>query len=73
MRKHNLLVQTLLLSCHHCLQCNWLRERIEVLEAPRYDKEKRKQILDRLAWSHMFEAFLATKYTAAKRFGLEVQ
>eukprot|EP00976_Prorocentrum_cordatum_P102725 1193182-Prorocentrum_minimum.AAC.2 len=26
---------------------------------------------DRLAWSTMFENFLSTKYTAAKRFGLE--
>ena len=29
-------------------------------------------MLDRLAWSEMFESFLASKYTAAKRFGLEV-
>lgn len=28
-------------------------------------------MLDRLAWSDMFETFLANKYTAAKRFGLE--
>ena len=28
-------------------------------------------MLDRLAWSDMFESFLANKYTAAKRFGLE--
>ena len=28
-------------------------------------------MLDRLAWSEMFESFLASKYTAAKRFGLE--
>jgi hypothetical protein len=26
---------------------------------------------DRLAWGTMFENFLSTKYTAAKRFGLE--
>lgn len=29
------------------------------------------QILDRLAWSEMFESFLANKFAAAKRFGLE--
>ena len=29
------------------------------------------RMLDRLAWSEMFENFLSTKYTAAKRFGLE--
>jgi 2-oxoglutarate dehydrogenase E1 component len=28
-------------------------------------------MLDRLAWSEMFESFLAAKYSAAKRFGLE--
>jgi 2-oxoglutarate dehydrogenase E1 component len=28
-------------------------------------------MLDRLAWSEMFETFLANKYAAAKRFGLE--
>lgn len=28
-------------------------------------------ILDRLAWSELFEEFLATKFSAAKRFGLE--
>lgn len=28
-------------------------------------------MLDRLAWSDFFETFLANKYTAAKRFGLE--
>ena len=30
-------------------------------------------MLDRLAWSEMFESFLASKYTAAKRFGLEAR
>ena len=34
-------------------------------------KEERMRILDRLAWSDMFENFLATKYGGAKRFGLE--
>jgi 2-oxoglutarate dehydrogenase E1 component len=28
-------------------------------------------MLDRLAWSDLFEKFLANKYSAAKRFGLE--
>ncbi len=37
----------------------------------RYSPEKKLHILDRLAWSDLFETFLATKYTAAKRFGLE--
>ena len=36
-----------------------------------YTKEKKLHILDRLAWSEQFEKFLAAKYAAAKRFGLE--
>lgn len=28
-------------------------------------------IMDRLAWSELFESFLANKFSAAKRFGLE--
>ena len=37
----------------------------------KYPPEKQLHILDRLAWSEMFESFLANKYAAAKRFGLE--
>ena len=39
----------------------------------RYSPERKLHTLDRLAWSEMFESFLANKYTAAKRFGLEVR
>ena len=91
-------------------RCNWLRERIELHEPPAYSAEKKMHILDRLAWSELFEGalctchcwlrrnllpllrrvntgefhrvqirphdagvpgFLANKYAAAKRFGLE--
>ena len=52
-------------------QCNWLRERIETQRAEPYSKERKKVLLDRLAWSDLFENFLSNKYTAAKRFGLE--
>ncbi len=38
---------------------------------PRLTKAEKTQVLDRLAFSDMFETFLANKYTAAKRFGLE--
>lgn len=56
--------------------CNWIRARIEV---PRnhsqnpyeYTLEERKVILDRMVWSDSFERFVATKYPAEKRFGLE--
>nr|GMD86094.1 2-oxoglutarate dehydrogenase, mitochondrial-like [Ipomoea batatas] len=52
-------------------KCNWLRERIETQTKPEYSRERREVILDRLIWSTQFENFLATKWTAAKRFGLE--
>lgn len=38
---------------------------------PAFTKAEKLSILDRLAWSDLFEHFLANKYTAAKRFGLE--
>jgi hypothetical protein len=52
-------------------KCNWLRERIELPSPFQFSPERKKMILDRLAWSDMFETFLANKYAAAKRFGLE--
>jgi len=52
-------------------RCNWLRERVESAEQRNYSKQRKLRMLDRLAWSEMFENFLSTKYTAAKRFGLE--
>ncbi|GAB4844990.1 hypothetical protein Ancab_038383 [Ancistrocladus abbreviatus] len=52
-------------------KCNWLRERIETPTPMEYNQERRKVMLDRLIWSTQFENFLATKWTTAKRFGLE--
>jgi 2-oxoglutarate dehydrogenase E1 component len=52
-------------------KCNWIRARVETADPPAYSTEKKLNILDRLTWSEMFESFLANKYTAAKRFGLE--
>lgn len=52
-------------------KCNWLRDRIELSTPFKFSAERKKMILDRLAWSDMFETFLANKYAAAKRFGLE--
>ncbi|KAI7735730.1 hypothetical protein M8C21_030658 [Ambrosia artemisiifolia] len=52
-------------------QCNWLRDRIETPIPMAYNRQRREVILDRLIWSTQFENFLATKWTAAKRFGLE--
>lgn len=48
-----------------------IRERIELLEKPEIPRIKKMHTLDRLAWSEHFESFLANKYVAAKRFGLE--
>ncbi|KAG9146631.1 hypothetical protein Leryth_014645 [Lithospermum erythrorhizon] len=52
-------------------KCNWLRDRIETPTPMEYNRQRREVILDRLIWSTQFENFLATKWTAAKRFGLE--
>ncbi|KAJ0524602.1 putative oxoglutarate dehydrogenase (succinyl-transferring) [Helianthus annuus] len=52
-------------------QCNWLRDRIETPIPMAYNPQRKEVILDRLIWSTQFENFLATKWTAAKRFGLE--
>ena len=51
--------------------CNWLRDKIEFDTVKPFPKGKKINTLDRLTWSTEFEAFLANKYTAAKRFGLE--
>ncbi|XP_028805123.1 2-oxoglutarate dehydrogenase, mitochondrial [Neltuma alba] len=52
-------------------KCNWLRDKIETPTPTQLNRERREVILDRLAWSTLFENFLATKWTSAKRFGLE--
>ncbi|RVX13636.1 2-oxoglutarate dehydrogenase, mitochondrial [Vitis vinifera] len=52
-------------------KCNWLRDKIETPTPRQYNQQRREVILDRLIWSTQFENFLATKWTAAKRFGLE--
>mmetsp|Transcript_25969 Transcript_25969/g.61743 ORF Transcript_25969/g.61743 Transcript_25969/m.61743 type:complete len:1026 (+) Transcript_25969:173-3250(+) len=52
-------------------KCNWIRERVELYTPFQYPAEMKKRILDRLMWSEMFETFLANKYAATKRFGLE--
>ncbi|KAK1434686.1 hypothetical protein QVD17_00435 [Tagetes erecta] len=52
-------------------KCNWLRDKIETPSPMAYDSQRRQVILSRLIWGTQFENFLATKWTAAKRFGLE--
>ena len=52
-------------------KCNWIREKIETVDPPKYTQTEKLQILDRVAWSEMFETFLANKFSSAKRFGLE--
>lgn len=52
-------------------KCNWLRERIETIKPRGYSQERSEVILDRLIWSSQFENFLAKKWPAQKRFGLE--
>ena len=52
-------------------KCNWLRDQIETQVPGKYGASRRAVILDRLMWATVFENFLAQKWTAAKRFGLE--
>ncbi|KAE8653690.1 WUSCHEL-related homeobox 13-like [Hibiscus syriacus] len=52
-------------------KCNWFRDKIETPTPMQYNRQRREVILDRLIWSTQFENFLATKWTTAKRFGLE--
>ncbi|VFQ90699.1 unnamed protein product [Cuscuta campestris] len=52
-------------------KCNWLRDKIETPTTMEYGHERRVVMLDRLMWSTLFENFLATKWTATKRFSLE--
>eukprot|EP00983_Pelagomonas_calceolata_P025043 787290-Pelagomonas_calceolata.AAC.4 len=54
-----------------CAMPSWTRSPSSFGLRPMYTKKEKLNILDRLAWSEMFETFLAKKYTAAKRFGLE--
>lgn len=56
---------------HETEKCNWIREKIETIDPPKFSQKEKLQILDRLAWSEMFETYLANKYSSAKRFGLE--
>ncbi|XAR66337.1 Oxoglutarate dehydrogenase (succinyl-transferring) [Bertholletia excelsa] len=54
-----------------CDKCNWLRDKIETPTPKQYSQDHQQVMLDQLMWSTQFENFLATKWTAAKRFGLE--
>ena len=49
----------------------WCVLQIETPHAIEFSKEEKMRMLDRLTWSDHFEAFLANKYSTAKRFGLE--
>ena len=52
-------------------QINWIREKIETPGALTLENEDKRRLLARLSRSIGFEAFLAKKWTAEKRFGLE--
>ncbi|CAG8460605.1 17561_t:CDS:2, partial [Cetraspora pellucida] len=53
------------------VQCDWIRDRVEIPKPYNYSTEEKRMILDRLIWSDSFERFVATKYPTEKRFGLE--
>eukprot|EP01116_Phalansterium_solitarium_P002819 TRINITY_DN130_c0_g1_i1.p1 TRINITY_DN130_c0_g1~~TRINITY_DN130_c0_g1_i1.p1 ORF type:complete len:1005 (+),score=403.86 TRINITY_DN130_c0_g1_i1:51-3065(+) len=52
-------------------ECNWIRERIETPVQFKYTVDEKRRIFERLTWAADFEQFLAIKFPAAKRFGLE--
>eukprot|EP00128_Syssomonas_multiformis_P013834 Colp12_sorted_trinity150504_noHs@20928 len=52
-------------------QCNWIRERVETDQKYKFSPEERKLIFKRLVEADGFEGFLANKWSAEKRFGLE--
>merc|ERR1719458_2078908 len=52
-------------------QINWIREKIEAPGALNLPNDDKRRVLARLSRSIGFEAFLAKKWTAEKRFGLE--
>ncbi|CAI2171207.1 12311_t:CDS:2 [Funneliformis geosporum] len=53
------------------VQCDWIRNRVEIPKPYDYTIAEKRMILDRLIWSDSFERFIATKYPNEKRFGLE--
>ncbi|KAJ8533280.1 hypothetical protein ON010_g13975 [Phytophthora cinnamomi] len=52
-------------------QCNWIRAKMEHLVQNEESKEKKLHVLERLAFSVVFERFLGNKYNTTKRFGLD--
>ena len=52
-------------------QINWIRERLETPGALELETVEKRLLLARISRAIGFEAFLAKKWTAEKRFGLE--
>ena len=52
-------------------QINWIRQKLESPGALNLPNDDKRRVLARLSRSIGFEAFLAKKWTAEKRFGLE--
>merc|ERR1711962_200041 len=56
---------------HDLDQVNWIREKLETPGALELSKDQKRLLLARISRSCGFENFLAKKWTAEKRFGLE--
>jgi 2-oxoglutarate dehydrogenase E1 component len=52
-------------------QLNWVRTRLETPEPYSFPIDEKLRMLDRLTWGDHFESFLANKFSAVKRFGVE--
>ncbi len=49
----------------------WLRNRLELDNRPKFSKEDKKAIFDKLSQATLFEQFLQKKYVGQKRFSVE--
>jgi len=56
---------------HDLNQINWIRQKLETPGALELNKDQKRLLLARISRSAGFENFLAKKWTAEKRFGLE--
>jgi 2-oxoglutarate dehydrogenase E1 component len=49
----------------------WIYDRLEKIEMPAFDEQKRIAMLTTLSEAHIFEETLSKKYLSSKRFGIE--
>lgn len=72
-RTQHVYAGTLAVESSHCdpVHAAWLQDQLETVEPPAFSADQRRRILGRLCRAHVFEAFLGSKFTGVKRFGVE--